>query len=51
MSQIVIRLNSAWVLECSMDDVLPAEVIRKFVNDNKLGSVVKQEFPELVINL
>ena len=51
MSQIVIRLNSAWVLDRSMDDALPAEVISKFVNDNKLGTVVKQEFTELVINL
>ena len=47
MSQIIIKLDSAWVLECSMDDMLPTDVIAAFIRDNQIGSVLKKDFTEL----
>ena len=49
MSQIIIKLDSAWVLECSMDDMLPTDVIAAFIRDNQIGSVLKKDFTELVV--
>lgn len=49
MSQIVIHLDSMWVLERSGDATLPAEAISNFVQSKKMGSVVQQDFTELVV--